>query len=99
MIASRATSTPRSGTRPRAVSPAIVRIWLVVVLPSFAQIGLPALAQDSMPEDEAAGLGYPLGQPNDPPLQRRILRALLRLAHRDDVPVREVLGELPLTAR
>jgi len=36
-------------------------------------------------------LGYPLGRPNDPPLQRRILRALLALARRDDVPVIEAL--------
>ena len=38
-------------------------------------------------------LGFPLGRPNDPPLQRRVLRALLRLARRQDVPVTEVLGE------
>ena len=36
-------------------------------------------------------LGYPLGRPDDPPLQRRILRALLRLTSRDDVPVIEDL--------
>ena len=34
-------------------------------------------------------LGYPFGRPNDPPLQRRILRALLRLTSRDDVPLIE----------
>ena len=38
-------------------------------------------------------LGYPLGQPNDPRLQRRILRALLDLTSRDDVPVFEELGD------
>lgn len=38
-------------------------------------------------------LGYPLGRPNDPPLQRRILRALLGLALRHDGPVIEELGE------
>ena len=32
-------------------------------------------------------LGYPLGAPRDPELQRRILRALLALTARDDVPV------------
>ena len=31
-------------------------------------------------------LGFPFGRPNDPPLQRRILKALLRLAPRQDVP-------------
>ena len=34
-------------------------------------------------------LGYPLGRPNDPSLQHRVLRALLRLASRDDVPAVE----------
>ncbi len=38
-------------------------------------------------------LGYPFGRPNDPPLQRRILRALLRLTSRDDVPLVAELGE------
>ena len=32
-------------------------------------------------------LGFPFGAANDPPLQRRILRALLRLLERIDVPV------------
>lgn len=32
-------------------------------------------------------LGYPFGRPNDPPLQRRILRELLRLTAREDVPL------------
>ncbi len=36
-------------------------------------------------------LGYPLGRPNDPALQRRILRALLRLTSRHDVPLIEPL--------
>ena len=36
-------------------------------------------------------LGYPFGRPDDPPLQRRILRSLLRLASRDDVPLIEEL--------
>ncbi len=39
-------------------------------------------------------LGYPLGRPNDPPLQRRVLRALLRLTARHDVPQIEQLGEV-----
>ncbi len=38
-------------------------------------------------------LGYPLGKPNDPPLQQRTLRALLRLTSRADVPLSEELGE------
>ena len=38
-------------------------------------------------------LGFPLGRPNDPTLQRRILRALLRLTSRDDVPVVEAFDE------
>lgn len=32
-------------------------------------------------------LGYPLGAPRDPELQRRILRELLALTGRDDVPL------------
>jgi hypothetical protein len=32
-------------------------------------------------------LGYPLGAPHDPQLQRRIVRALLALTERDDVPL------------
>ena len=44
-------------------------------------------------------LGFPLGRPNDPPLQRRILRALLRLTSRDDVPVIEELYELATASR
>jgi hypothetical protein len=32
-------------------------------------------------------LGYPLGAPRDPDLQRRILHALLALTGRDDVPL------------
>lgn len=34
-------------------------------------------------------LGFPLGEPNDPGLQTAVLRALLALLHRDDVPVLE----------
>jgi hypothetical protein len=34
-------------------------------------------------------LGFPLGEPNDPVLQTAVLRALLALLHRDDVPVLE----------
>ncbi len=32
-------------------------------------------------------LGYPLGAPDDPELQRKLLRALLALTREDDVPV------------
>ncbi len=38
-------------------------------------------------------LGFPFGRPNDPPLQRRILRALLDLTARRDVPLIEEFGE------
>ncbi len=38
-------------------------------------------------------LGYPLGRPDEPELQRRILLAMLRLASRHDVPLSEELGE------
>lgn len=34
-------------------------------------------------------LGFPLGAPGDPPLQRRILEAALSLLRRDDLPVLE----------
>lgn len=36
-------------------------------------------------------LGYPLGAPDDPPLQLKLLRALLALTAEDDVPVLRVL--------
>jgi hypothetical protein len=36
-------------------------------------------------------LGYPLGAPDDPPLQRKLLRALLALVGEDDVPVLRAL--------
>lgn len=32
-------------------------------------------------------LGYPLGVPDDPPLQRKLLGALLALTAEDDVPL------------
>jgi hypothetical protein len=34
-------------------------------------------------------MGYPLGAPNDAPLQHRIIAAALGLLKRDDVPVLE----------
>ena len=34
-------------------------------------------------------LGYPLGEPNDPSAQREVLRALLAIVDRQDVPVLE----------
>jgi hypothetical protein len=34
-------------------------------------------------------MGYPLGAPNDPGLQHRIISAALRLLERDDVPILE----------
>ncbi len=37
-------------------------------------------------------MGHPLGPPNDPALQRRVVRALLRLTRRTDVPLIEKLG-------
>jgi hypothetical protein len=36
-------------------------------------------------------LGFPLGEPNRPEQQRRVLRALIELTLRDDVPVRAAL--------
>lgn len=40
-------------------------------------------------------LGYPLGRPGDAALQRHVLRAMLRLAVRDDVPVLETCSLPP----
>ncbi len=40
-------------------------------------------------------LGYPFGRPNDPSLQRRILRALLSLTSREDLPLVEAFSEMP----
>jgi hypothetical protein len=36
-------------------------------------------------------LGYPLGAPDDPPLQRKVLRAMIALTAEDDVPVLRAL--------
>jgi D-proline reductase (dithiol) PrdB len=41
-------------------------------------------------------LGYPLGMPNETETQRAILRAMLALCERTDVPV--LLGEVPADA-
>ncbi len=38
-------------------------------------------------------LGYPFGRPNDPALQRWVLRALLSLTPRTDVPLLEEMGD------
>ncbi|MCB1054208.1 MAG: hypothetical protein KDD11_01690 [Acidobacteria bacterium] len=40
-------------------------------------------------------LGYPLGAPGDPPLQRSILRAALALLPRRDLPVLEEMRPEP----
>jgi hypothetical protein len=37
-------------------------------------------------------LGFPLGEPGEPELQRRVLGALLALLPRRDVPVLELFG-------
>ncbi|MEP7341548.1 MAG: hypothetical protein ABI977_27700 [Acidobacteriota bacterium] len=34
-------------------------------------------------------MGYPLGEPNNPELQHRVIAAALRLLERDDLPVLE----------
>jgi hypothetical protein len=39
-------------------------------------------------------LGYPLGAPDDPRLQRRVLRAMLALADEEDVPALRSLDPL-----
>ena len=48
-------------------------------------------------------LGFPLGRPNDPGLQRRILQALLSLTSRSDVPVAgelaAMVGQGPLRSK
>jgi hypothetical protein len=47
-------------------------------------------------------LGYPLGAPDDPALQRKVLRALLALAGDHEVPVLRTLDrgeETPATPR
>ncbi len=43
-------------------------------------------------------LGYPLGAPDDPPLQRKLLRALLALTAEDDVPVLRALEPVEYVA-
>ena len=44
-------------------------------------------------------LGHPLGRPDDPELQRAILRRLLAMIHEEDVPVLEELREPEALAR
>jgi hypothetical protein len=62
------------------------------------RLGIPTTSITMLPEITRAvrppralavsyALGYPLGVPHDVELQRRILRALLALTARDDVPV------------
>jgi hypothetical protein len=40
-------------------------------------------------------LGYPLGRPSDPRLQRRVLKQLLRVVQLDGVPLIAPLGSAP----
>jgi hypothetical protein len=54
------------------------------MLPEITQRGKPPRAV-SVPYP----LGYPLGAPDAPELQTAIVRALLRVCTRDDVPVLE----------
>jgi hypothetical protein len=37
-------------------------------------------------------MGYPLGEPDNPALQHRVIAAALRLLDRDDLPVTEDFG-------
>ena len=46
-----------------------------------AKVGVPRALAVPWP------LGFPLGEPDDPDLQRAVLRQLLALPDRDDVPV------------
>lgn len=56
----------------------------ITMLPEItARIGVPRALEVPYP------LGFPLGEPNNPDLQREILRQLLELCTRDDVPVME----------
>ncbi len=65
--------------------------------------GIPTASVTMLPEVTAAvrppralsvpfALGYPLGQPGAVDLQSEVLRQLLRLTSRDDVPVVETLA-------
>jgi D-proline reductase (dithiol) PrdB len=58
-----------------------IRTASITMLPEITRAVRPPRAL-SVPHP----LGYPLGAPRDPELQRRILRALLALTDRDDVP-------------
>ena len=56
----------------------------ITMLPEItARIGVPRALEVPYP------LGFPLGEANNPELQRRILWQLLALTTRDDVPVME----------
>jgi len=59
-----------------------IRTASITMLPEVtAAVGPPRALSVPYP------LGYPLGAPGDPELQRRILRALLAVTTRDDVPL------------
>lgn len=59
-----------------------IRTASITLLPEVTAIVRPPRAL-SVPYP----LGYPLGAPRDPELQRRVLRELLALTGRDDVPL------------
>jgi hypothetical protein len=59
----------------------------ITVLPEITRrIGVPRALEAPYP------LGFPLGEPDNPELQRAVLGALLALLPRDDVPVVEAFG-------
>lgn len=51
-----------------------------------AKVGVPRSLEVPWP------LGFPLGEPDDPELQREVLRRLLALTDRGDVPVTADFG-------
>jgi len=60
----------------------------ITMLPEItAKIGVPRALQVPFP------LGFPFGEANNSELQRRVLRALLMLVRRIDVPVMEQFTE------
>ena len=71
-----------------------IRTASITMLPEVtAAVGPPRALSVPYP------LGYPLGRPGDPVGQLRVLRQLLRLVLRDDVPVLGVLDDGDLGPR
>ena len=73
-----------AGLAAAAIEPLGIATTSITMLPEItAKVGVPRALEVPWL------LGYPLGRPGDPDLQRRVIRAALALTERTDVPVLE----------